>query len=245
MSRDLSTMTWKEAEAALASGRAVIFPLGSTEQHGPHLPLSTDTVLAGEWARRIAAQIDALVLPTLPYGQVWSARAFPGTISLSSATLQALIEETARSLHRHGVRRLVLLSAHEGNRQVMRAAARALLAEVPELKVLSLCYPDAAQVVQGICDTPFWHGGTFHAAEVETSLMLAVAPEGCRMELAPREYPDVPPDFDTAPVPWDRFSRTGVFGDAGAATAEKGERLLEKWLAVMVERIRQGFEGSS
>lgn len=243
--RALGLMTWIEAEKVVSPRTPVIVPLGSTEQHGPHLPLATDTVMAEEWARRLAEAVDAFYLPALPYGQVWSARKFPGTISLKPETLQAVLIDIAHSLYTHGVRKLVLLSGHLGNVAVMRDAARLLLERLPDLKVLHVCYPEVRRVAEGIAETPFWGNGTFHAAELETALMLAVAPGLCRMDQAPCEYPEVPKEYSVAPVPWDRFSKTGVFGDARVATLDKGQRLLERWLEVMAKLVRDGFSDDS
>lgn len=247
MQRDLATMTWKEAQEAITPDRPIILPLGSTEQHGPHLPLSVDSILAEEWARRLAERVDALHAPVMPFGQVWSARAFAGTISLQPATLEGVIFDVAESLHRHGARRLVLLSGHMGNSQVIQSAARRLYESFRDLAVVWIVYPAAKEVAKGVTDTPFWNGTNFHAAEVETSLMLAVAPEHCRMDEAPREYPTVPAGYDSRPIPWDAFSETGVFGDATAATAEKGAALISRWLEVMTRIVHESFDdaGSS
>ncbi len=244
MNRALDAMTWPEAEIALTATRPVILPLGSTEQHGPHMSMGTDNVMASFWARRLAESCDGLFLPTLNYGQVWSAREFPGTISLSPAALEAVLVDVADSLHRHGVRRLVLLSGHMGNAQVMVSAARKLLELFPDMATVRICYPATKRVMDGIAETPLWDGNNFHAAEIETSLMLAVAPDACRMELAPSEYPQVPPGYAGRVVPWREFSRTGVFGDASAATAEKGERLIARWLEVMTELVKEAFEAT-
>lgn len=242
MTRSLERMTWPQAELAMTPTRPVIVPLGSTEQHGPHMALSTDTVMASEWAARLAERIDGLYLPTLPFGQVWSARHFPGTIGLTTETLESSLTDISESLYRHGTRRIVFLSGHMGNTQGMLAVARRLLDTHPDLRTVRICYPNARQVAEGITESPFWDGGNFHAAEIETSLMLAVAPDLCHMADAPREYPEVPDDYHTGVVPWRQFSRTGVFGDASVATAEKGHRLIEKWLEVMATLISKGFE---
>ncbi len=244
MKRDLATMTWHEARNAIAPDRPVILPLGSTEQHGPHMAQSTDTVLAAMWTERLAERIDGLYLPVQPFGQVWSARDFPGTISLRPSTLEALIVDVADSLYRHGVRRLVVLSGHTGNAATMLSAARALFDTHPDLVVARLCYPTPSAVADGIAETPFWRGQTFHAAEIETSLMLAVAPHLCHMEIAPVEYPDVRATDTTGTTPWRTFSTTGVFGDAHAASATKGEALITRWLEVMTRLATETFENA-
>ena len=241
MNRDLGSMTWPEAQRLIGAERAVILPLGSTEQHGPHMSQSTDTVLAGMWAARLAERIDGLCLPVQPFGQVWSARDFSGTISLRQSTLEALIGDVADSLYRHGVRRLVVLSGHTGNAASMLGAARAVFDRHPDLTVVRLCYPTPREVAEGVTETPFWNGTTFHAAEIETSLMLAVAPQLCRMELAPVEYPEVRAAHTTSTVPWKAFSATGVFGDARAGSAEKGHALIERWLEVMTRLTHETF----
>jgi creatinine amidohydrolase len=124
----LETMTWEDAEAALAAADVVALPCGSTEQHSLHLPLSVDTIradnLTTELARRAPAfDLDVVVLPTLPYGYSEHHMTYPGTITLSAETYQSVVTDVGRSLAEHGASRLLFLNGHGGNLEPLRLAA--------------------------------------------------------------------------------------------------------------------------
>lgn len=216
-------MSWPEAEAA-ATGLAIL-PLGATEQHGPHLPLTVDTVLAKGVATALARRIDAVLLPALPYGEAWSSEAFPGTISLSPETLQAAISDIARGVRRIGHPGLITLNGHFGNRLPAEKAA----AELSEAGFPMLCldYPGLEELAERICETPAAGDNFYHADEVETSMMLALAAERVALEQAVAEYPEFPKDFGTRPMQLRDFNTTGVFGDPRPSTAEKGRALID------------------
>lgn len=239
---DIGNLTWKEAEKALSSARLVILPLGSCEQHGFHLPLNTDIVLAEEIATRVAAKVGGLVLPVIPYGQVWSAKDFPGTISLTPETLKAIIRDICTSLYHHGVMNVVLISGHLGNLNYMKEAARELKDSGIPLNVWYFCYPRYKELSKGIMETPLWNDSIFHAGEIETSLMLAVKPEACRMDEAIEEEPPVAIDLDFRPIPWKEFNKSGVFGDAKSATVSKGKAFMERMVDYISHVIDQGIK---
>lgn len=231
---DLALVTWPEASEVMASGRPAVLPLGSLEEHGPHLPLSTDIVMGEALARRVAERVGGLLLPVIPFGQVWSARHFPGTMSLAPETVKALVKDLCRSLHQQGVRLVIIITGHMGNLIPVQEVLREVQAEIPSLKVLFFAYPNVVSIAKGVTETPLWRGTRFHADEIETSLMLAVAPQLCRMDRAVADYPEVPPEFDFSPVSWQRITQTGVLGDPRPATAEKGRILLDRWVDLMV-----------
>ncbi len=231
-------LTWPELPTAVAEHRVALLAFGAIEEHGPHLPLATDDLVADHLARRLADRVGLLRLPTVPYGQVWSLEHFPGSLSVGDDTLVALITDLARGLVRNEVRGLVLLSAHLGNAAALKRASRELEGTLP---ALALTYPGLREVSDRVREAPDSRPGIMHADEIETSIMLHVAPDEVRMERARPEYPRYPPDFDSAPVRWDSVSDSGVFGDPTAATAEKGavvldhvvgeaERLIRGWL---------------
>src|SRR5262249_11673882 len=120
---------WPEVAALVARGcRTAVLPLGSTEQHGPHLPLDTDTVIGDALAERLCAEVgDALACPTLPLGCASEHLSFPGTLHLEPATLVAVLRDTIRALGRPGIARVFIFSAHGGNAEPLRAA-------LPELR---------------------------------------------------------------------------------------------------------------
>ena len=123
-------LTTEEISAGDVSGWVAVLPIAATEQHGPHLPLGTDTMI-GEGLLGLALEtlpddLPVTILPTLPYGKSDEHRAFPGTLSLSAATLTALLVEIGASLARAGISRLLILSSHGGNSEAMSVAGRTL-----------------------------------------------------------------------------------------------------------------------
>lgn len=221
---DASQASWPEIEAAIKDGLFAVLPVGAMEQHGAHLPLLTDTVLATGVARGVAEGIGGLLLPAIAYGDAWTAEGWAGTLSLSPETLRATVTDIGRGLQRMGVKGLITLNGHFGNREPIALAARTL-SEIG-FPVLHLDYPKLESFAAEVCDSEPAGPGFYHADEVETSMMLALAPETVRMEKAAPEYPTFPETFGLEPMKLSAFNRSGVFGDPRPATAEKGERLI-------------------
>ncbi len=216
--------SWPEIDAAIGRGLIAVLPVGALEQHGPHLPLTTDTVLASGVAARVAGAIDGMLLPAIAYGDAWSAEGWPGTLSLSPETLRATVTDIGRGLQRMGVKGLVTLNGHFGNREPIALAARTL--SEAGFRVLHLDYPRLEALASELCDSQPAGPGFYHADEVETSMMLALTPGSVRLDRAVPEYPTFPETFGLEPMKLSAFNRSGVFGDPRAATAEKGEALI-------------------
>jgi len=225
---DSSRVGWPEIETAI--GVIAVLPVGALEQHGPHLPLDTDTVLATGVARRIATEIGGWLLPAIGYGEAWTAEDWPGTISLSAETLQRTIENIARGVKRIGCAGLVTVNGHFGNRAPIAKARLGLPA-------LHLDYPGLEAAAAEFCTSKPAGDGFYHADEVETSMMLALAPEGVRMERAVAEYPTFPPEFGRTPMQLRTFNSSGVFGDPRPATAATGEKIIARIVAESVGQI--------
>lgn len=221
---DMARAAWPEVAEAVERGVMAILAIGAVEQHGPHLPLTTDADLAHGVARRIADKLGTLLLPAIAYGDAWSNEAFAGTLSVSPETLRAMIEDIGRGLIRLGVEGLVTVNGHFGNREPVALAARSLVDL--GLPVLNLDYPKLTSLAAEICDSDPAGPGFYHADEVETSMMLAVRPEAVDMSKAQAEYPIFPETFGHEPMQLREFNTTGVFGDPRPATAEKGEMLI-------------------
>jgi creatinine amidohydrolase len=219
-------LTWPEVHDAVAATPFVLLALGAVEEHGPHLPLGTDTFAAEAFSGRIAEAAGLIELPVLPYGQVWSLEHFDGSLSISDETLVALITEIAGGLERVGVKGLVLYSAHLGNTAAMKKAARAL-EEAGGLPAISMAYPGLAAVSAQVRESAQSHPTIMHADELETSILLALRGDVVHMDRAVAEYPEFPSHFDSAPVRWDTVTTSGVFGDATVATAAKGELIVD------------------
>jgi creatinine amidohydrolase len=230
---DFSRTAWPEVARRVADGTLAVLALGACEQHGAHLPLTTDTDMAHGVAGRLATELDALLLPPITYGDAWTAHSYPGTISISPRTLQAMIEDIGHDLLRTGVRGLVIVNGHFGNREPMLLAARTLV--TAGLPVCHLDYPGLEAAAADICASKPAAPGFYHADEVETAIMLAVAPEGVDMSRAEAAYPAFPPTFGSEPMQLRDFNPSGVFGDPRPATAAMGEALIA---AILGESLR-------
>jgi len=230
---DATLASWDQIAAALPGGLIAVMPIGAMEQHGAHLPLLTDTMLAAGVAARIANGCDGLLLPAIPYGDAWTAEGWPGTLSLSPTTLRAVVEDLGRGLQRMGVKGLVTINGHFGNREPIALAARAL--HEAGFPVLHLDYPLLEVVAAETVDSKPAGPGFYHADEVETSMLLALEPGAVKMERAAPEYPAFPPLFGSVPMQLSSFNRSGVFGDPRPATAEKGEKIIA---AIVAESLR-------
>lgn len=242
---DSDRATSPEIAAAAKRGALAVLAIGAVEQHGAHLPLATDTILAHGVARRVAEGFGGWLLPPIAYGDAWNNEGFSGTLSLSPETLRAVIEDIGRGLKRMGFPGLVIINGHFGNREPIALAARRLTADTG-LRVMHLDYPKLEVFASEVASSKPAGPGFYHADEVETSMMLALAPQAVRMDRAAPEYPDFPETFGLEPMPLSEFNRTGVFGDPRPATAAKGEVLLQKIVAetlrlVGVWRARHGL----
>jgi creatinine amidohydrolase len=212
-------------EALRQETRTVILPMGSVEEHGPHLPLGADAFHAIEVARRTAALRRVLVAPPLFYGLCRSTREHPGTVSLGWDTLKALVCDLGREFHRQGMRHLVFLSGHAGGTHMAAIveAGERLLEALPEVRVAVVNILDLLREV--LADKPelVRTKGDAHAGEVETALMLAAYPH-LVTGTAPAEWPTFPKYILVRDKR--RFWPGGVWGDPAAATAPQGEKIL-------------------
>lgn len=221
---DFARASWPDVDAAIRRDAIAVLAIGAAEQHGAHLPLSTDTILAHGVASRIADALGAILLPPVNYGDAWNNEAFTGTISLSPDTLRAVITDIGRGVLRMGAKTLVIVNGHFGNREPIALAARRLGGD--GLPVLYLDYPGMEALAEHVCDSKPAAPGFYHADEVETSMMLVFAPEAVDMERAAPEYPVFPETFGMEPMQLRRFNASGVFGDPRPASVQKGEALI-------------------
>ena len=221
---DTANATWVDVAAAIERGLIAVMPVGAVEQHGPHLPLLTDTVMATGVARRIAEGCDALLLPAIAYGDTWNTEGWAGTLSLLPETLSVVVGELGRGLQRMGVKGLVTVNGHFPNREPIALAARRLGAL--GFPALYLDYPRLDAIAAGVVESKPAGPNFYHADEVETSMMLGLAPDSVRMDMAAAEYPVFPELFGLEPMRLSTFNKSGVFGDPRPSSAAKGERLI-------------------
>ena len=223
-----------------------VLPVAATEQHGPHLPLSVDTCIVDAVVRACVAQLDAsapvLFLPSLPIGFSPEHARFAGTLSLKAQTLMQLWTDVAEGVAASGVRKLVLLNSHGGQVGAMDMVARDLRARLKMLVYsvswfnLPLLDAQGQDVAQRF--SPHEQRFGVHAGDMETSMMLAIAPERVNMALAQNfastsaqrasQYP-ILGNGKSAKLAWQTqdYNRSGAVGDAANATAEKGAALVD------------------
>ncbi len=232
---EAAVLPWPRVGELLAGGALPILPFGAQEQHGPHLPLATDTLMADGLARRLAAAVGGLLLPAVPYGQTTDNMAFPGTVALSFDTTRAIAVDIAAAVQAHGARGLVIVNGDFGNRAPLTLAARQI--HDAGLRVLVVNYPGLDRVVEDLLTTQPAGFGLVHADEFETSVVLALRPDTVAMERAVAEYPVFPPTFPSEPVNLRALSDSGVFGDPRPATAALGERILAALTTAALELV--------
>jgi creatinine amidohydrolase len=219
-------LSMPEFEARRRETQTVILPLGSVEEHGPHLPLGTDTFHALEVARRTAELSPLVVAPPIFYGMCRSTREHPGTISISGDTLRALLVEVGREFYRQGLRNLVFISGQAGGTHISAIveAGERLLAELPEARIavvnlLELLREELTEQ-PGLVQTK----GDSHAGEVETAVMMAAYPQLVH-GTAPEEWPSFPKYVLVRHKR--RYWPGGVWGNPAPANLAQGEAILK------------------
>lgn len=232
---------------AARQGSTVLWPFGSTEQHGPHLPLCTDTLFADQLADAVLAKLDPELpiwrLPVQSIGFSPEHLGFAGTVTLPAELLISLVVAVGRDLDAAGFDRLVLFNAHGGQVGLLEAAARQLRGSHPRLAVLPCQIWRGPEGVSELISPPERHQG-LHAGEAETSLMLHLAPElvGEMRQADGLAALPPPPGWSlegAAPSAWlvREISRSGVVGDPSAASASQGRQLFERLVAGWQRRL--------
>ncbi|ABB31890.1 Creatininase [Geobacter metallireducens RCH3] len=227
----VETMTMVEFEEGLKRTRTVFVPFGSVEEHGCHLPLSTDTIQAYEVGKKAALQISLFVAPPIHYGSCRSTSCHPGTISITTATLKCLMKDIVRSLYAQGMRNFIILTGHAGgsHRMALQDAGEELLPEIPDIRIAVVTeYELASREGKGIIETE----GDAHAGEIETSRILHTHPHLVQGR-GEREFPSFPTGILVRNKR--KYWPNGVWGDPAKATAEKGKRLEELVVKKIVE----------
>ena len=248
----LSDLTWPDVDARLQTGTPIILPFGSIEQHGPHLPLETDTVCVQAVADRAAEHADAISLPALSYGAPSRPRSgggpgFPLGAEIPLGTYYDTVRGIVKNLLTRNVSNLVLLTWHTENAAVMYEAAReaASMAHAEHAKIVVLDEPGnlftektvKEAFVDGFVDPQFEHAGL-----IETAVMLALQPDAVRpYDNIETQLPKLP--YDVVPLPEGAVSPTGSFTNPANATAEIGNLLLDELVPAVGGVITNEFAG--
>jgi creatinine amidohydrolase len=227
----LEALTWPEAGRVLARDSRLLFPVGALEQHGPHLPLGTNTFLAEAVASRVSEELGILRAPTFAYGVTSGGRGhYAGTSTLRRKTLHRAVNELLAAWEDHGVSEIVVITAHRYEPHL--DALLMALTSRSATTVIDLYAVDVSDLLEVAPELE--HGG-----ELETSLMLHLAPERVRR--------DQMADFAPSPRDVGRYVRhrmptppvgsPGVLGFPTIATAEKGRALFERWVKAITDLL--------
>jgi creatinine amidohydrolase len=248
--RLLEEMTWPEVADAARANLPVVLPLGSTEQHGPHLPLNTDVVIPVAIASEAGRQLDLVVAPAVHFGAMsrplsGGGESFPGTLSLRASTLITTIHEVLSALARAGFRRLVLQNWHYENAAYVWEACDLTTAKHPEARMLIVENPFPEFTDQDLAEVfpkgfPGWD--VEHASIIETSLMTVLRPELVRRNKIADDQAKRHPAWDVVPAPKDFIPKSGVLWHPTEATEAIGRKVLKMCADHLVKAIRTEFE---
>lgn len=237
---------------AKQAGSVLVVPIGSIEQHGHHLPVSTDTLLADAvataGAEAVASEFPVLVAPPLYPGFSPHHMEYGGTLTLELKHMLALVVDTVDTALSNGFDAVLLLNGHGGNIPVIGAATSIIGVDHPEVWIYGLSYFElAAPFIDDVRDSD--PGGMGHAGEFETSLLLHLRPDLVNEDAMEGTYMDDPNDyalndmFETGPLsvyrPFTAYSESGTIGDPALATAEKGDVILEGLQSELAAILRE------
>ena len=247
----MDELTWQDYAQRVQRGSPVLIVAGSTEQHGPHLPLGTDVIQGMAIARAIAERTGGIVAPPIAYGyksqpKSGGGESFVGTTSLDAQTLIWLVHDIIRAFARHGVRRLVFIDGHYENAMFLTEGIDLALRERASDGLHVLVFHWWELISQTTIDDVF--GGEFpgwaleHAAVIETSVTAAVRPEVVNWDRLVDDRAERLPSYDIFPAPPDIIPRSGVLSPARRANPEYGRRMVEEVVAAVVERMKSEFQ---
>jgi len=229
----LEDLTWVEAEQVLKPDTVVVIPLGAeSKEHGPHLKLKNDFLMAEYFKRVVLERADVVVVPTLNYGYYPAFLEYPGSTSLRLDTSRDMVVDICRTLARYGPKRFYVLNTGVSTMRALDPAAEMLAKDGIVMRytnILTISEKVEKQVRQS-------EGGT-HADEIETSIMLYIAPESVDMSKAVKDYHPGPGGLSRDPKTQATYSASGVYGDATLATRAKGEKLVNAMIEGILSEI--------
>lgn len=235
---NLADISWEQCAEYLARDDRIILPIGATEQHGRHLGLGADYLIAQEIARGIGDATGVLVAPALSYGMSYLHLEFAGTLSLAPDTLTVVLRDIFTSMERHGFRRILVVNGHGGNQPALQSAAAIVQNRLPALRIKSFQWwlePEITRLVDASLGA---QKGT-HASNHETAFLQAVAPQAVHPErIAKRDAPVVPSREFDGPARFREKFPDGVMGlDPSPAGAMLGGHLLSRTVALGIAEL--------
>jgi creatinine amidohydrolase len=232
----LEDLTWQEAEKVLTSDAIVVIPIGAeSKEHGPHLKLKNDWLMAEYLKREVLRRANVVVAPTVNYHYYPAFVEYPGSTTLRLETARDLMVDICRSLARYGPRRFYALNTGVSTVRALRLSVDVLAADG-----ITLRYTDILKVNEAAEKQVRKEEGGTHADEIETSMMLFIAPSSVDMKKAVKDYhPSGKGGLSRSPNGDGDYSASGVFGDATLATRQKGEILVRGLVDGIMKEIEE------
>lgn len=229
----LEDLTWVEAEKVLTGKTVVVIPLGAAaKEHGPHLKLNNDWVMAEYLKQQVLERSEVVIAPTINYHYYPAFAEYPGSTSLRVETARDLLIDICTSLARHGPHRFYVLNTGVSTLKPLKLAAGALSGEG-----ITLRYTDSHAIIGPTKNALSQQQGGTHADEIETSVMLYMVPARVDMRKAAKDYHpgegSLTRDLDGKGA----YSPTGIYGDATLATRAKGEKITQVWVDGILAEI--------
>jgi creatinine amidohydrolase len=229
----LENITMSEFQKHLKKTKTIIFPYGTVEEHGSHLPLNTDTLIVYEVLKRVIKKRKVFLAPPVFYGVCTSTSQHPGTIGITPETLRRVTYDIVRDAYLKGLRNFFLITGHGGglHSSALREAAENLVEELKGIKMAVLCpYDILYKELSALAETP----NDSHAGEIETSLVLSLAPELVKGR-PKEEYPELTKPFIVSNKL--KYWPGGVWGNPQKASREKGDKAITLIVNKIVEII--------
>jgi len=235
-----ANLTSEDLDSLDKDRTVVILPIGSIEKHGAHLPLGTDGLAIDVVAMEVAERTGAIVLPTLYYAYVPENRHMPGTITLSGEAFLRILEEICDEVYRNGFKKILLLNGHGGNKRPLSLFLREMQAKGKRYNLYILLDPWEViyEKIREVTETSVWG----HAGEVETSYMMYLFPDLCKLERVKRPAKlgvEKIVEGVEAMTDWVGYAIEGYVGDPRKANVEKGKALFEAWVKGLVEIVEK------
>ena len=248
MTEMMQDMSWQEFNDK-KDNSIVILPVGSTEQHGPMMPLSVDTIISTSIAKEVAKEVSGIVAPAISYGYKSAPLSgggplFPGTIDLNGTTLMNLVFDVLEELIRDGVTKLFIMNGHFENEAFIIEAVDLLSRKYPEVTFVETSWWDqiSQEAIDKVFDeVPFPGWALEHAAIAETSFMLHFRPDLVNMELFMEDEPAKELGYVLYPAEKCNVPKSGLLSTVRTSSAEKGKLLTKEVVNNIVKTLKEHF----
>ncbi len=226
----IENISWIELDKLLGEYDTVVFAIGArTKEHGPHLQLNNDYILAEKLLDKVMENVSVLVLPTLQYGYYPAFLEYPGSVSIRKNVFRDTIIDICHAFINHGVRKFYILNTGISTVPAIEEAKN-------KMKDATIAYLNLIDFDKTLPDIEEQEGGT-HADELETSMMLYLAPETVDMKLAVKDYHPDNGYLSRENVVGKTYSKTGIFGDPTLASVDKGKIIVDNLIKYITEQI--------